>query len=108
MQARPLWYFFPLAFLLSWYTCYLRLFGVQTSGGMNPLGVLVAALIVAGACGGWSGTKALLLRIVRVARAAEASFALKAALLLAAVWALWHLGQRAAMHAAAPARRGRA
>jgi uncharacterized protein len=66
MQARPLWYFFPLAFLLSWYTWYLRLFGVHTSGGMNPLGVLVAALIMAGVCGGWSGTRALLLRIVRV------------------------------------------
>jgi membrane protease YdiL (CAAX protease family) len=71
MRARALSYFFPLAFLLSWYTWYLRLFGVHTSGGMNPLGVLVAALIVAAACDGWKGTKALLLRIVKVRVAAR-------------------------------------
>jgi uncharacterized protein len=62
---RPLWAFFPLAFLLSWYPWLLSFFGVKASG-MNPLGVLAAALIVAGVSGGWPRLKALLLRIVRL------------------------------------------
>ena len=66
IQSRPLWFFFPLAFLLSWYTWYLRLLGVHTSGGMNPLGVLLAGLIMSWVCGGWGGTKVFLGRIVRV------------------------------------------
>src|SRR5215472_10872261 len=70
IQSRPLWFFFPLAFLLSWYTWYLRAFGVHTSGGMNPLGVLLAGLITSRVCGGWSGTKAWLRRIVRIRVAA--------------------------------------
>jgi uncharacterized protein len=65
MQARPLWYFFPLAFLLSWYPWLLSLLGLRASG-INPLGVLVAALLVAGSAGGWPGLKRVLLRIVRV------------------------------------------
>lgn len=66
IQRQPLWFFFPLAFLLSWYTWYLRLFGVHTSGGMNPLGVLLAGLIVSWVCGGRGGAKTYLGRIVRV------------------------------------------
>lgn len=66
IQSRPLSCFFLLAFLLSWYTWYLRLFGVHTSGGMNPLGVLLAALIMSGICGGWPGIKSWLARLVRV------------------------------------------
>jgi len=66
IQHRPLWFFFPLAFLLSWYTWYLRLFGVPTSGGMNPLGVLLAGLIMSWVCGGRAGMKTFLGRIVRV------------------------------------------
>ena len=65
IQHHPLWFFFPLAFLLSWYTWYLRLFGVPTSGGMNPLGVLLAALIMSWVCGGFASAKAFLRRIVR-------------------------------------------
>src|SRR5215471_8732680 len=65
LQERPLWVFFPLAFLLSWYPWLLSFLGVKAHG-MNPLGVLLAALIVAAASGGWRGLKALLLRIVRV------------------------------------------
>jgi len=61
-----LWFFFPLAFLLSWYTWYLRLFGVHTSGGMNPLGVLLAGLLMSWVCGGWGGAKRFLARIVQV------------------------------------------
>jgi len=66
IQSRPLWFFFPLAFLLSWYPWYLHFFGVHTSGGMNPLGVLLAAWIMSGVCGGWPATKAWWARIVRV------------------------------------------
>ena len=62
---RPLTVFFPLAFLLSWYPWLLSFFGVKASG-INPLGVLAAALIVAGVGGGWSGLKSLLRRIVHV------------------------------------------
>jgi len=65
LQERPLWVFFPLAFLLSWYPWLLSLIGVKAKG-INPLGVLLAALIVAAASGRWKGLKALLLRIVRV------------------------------------------
>ena len=65
LQERPLWVFFPLAFLLSWYPWLLSFLGVKAHG-MNPLGVLLAALIVAAASRGWRGLKALLLRIVRV------------------------------------------
>ncbi len=64
-MERPLWVFFPLAFLLSWYPWLLSFFGVKASG-INPLGVLVAALIVAVVSRGWAGFKAVLLRIVRV------------------------------------------
>ena len=66
IRSRPLWFFFPLAFLLSWYTWYLRLFGVHTSGGMNPLGVLLAGLIMSWICGGRASTRIFLRRIVRV------------------------------------------
>jgi membrane protease YdiL (CAAX protease family) len=66
LRARPLWFFFPLAFLLSWYTWYLRLAGVHTSGGMNPLGVLLAGLIMSWLCGGAGGARVFLGRIVRV------------------------------------------
>src|SRR5215472_1365375 len=66
IQNRPLWFFFPLAFLLSWYTWYLRLLGVHTSGGMNPLGVLLAGLIISWVCGGRGGATMFLGRIVRV------------------------------------------
>jgi hypothetical protein len=65
LAERPLWVFFPLAFLLSWYPWLLSFLGVRASG-INPRGVLVAALIVTAASGGWPGLKAVLLRIIRV------------------------------------------
>jgi uncharacterized protein len=65
IRHHPLWFFFPLAFLLSWYTWYLRLFGVHTSGGMNPLGVLLAGLIMSWICDGRNGAKVYLGRIVK-------------------------------------------
>src|SRR5262249_40756195 len=55
--------FFPLAFLLSWYPFILgKTHLVRTSGGINPLGPAVAALIVAGMFYGRRGIKELLAR----------------------------------------------
>jgi len=55
--------FFFLAFLLSWYPYLLgKTHLVRTSGGINPLGPAVAALIVAGIFYGWRGIKELLAR----------------------------------------------
>src|SRR5262245_55224950 len=66
VRRYPWQCFLPLAFLLSWYPWALMHLGVKAAtGGMNPLGVLVAALIVSAIQGGGS-FKALLLRIVRV------------------------------------------
>src|SRR5437762_1358351 len=61
--ALPL--FLILGFSLSWYPWVLALLRHATSGP-NPLGLLVAALIVSGLAGGWRGTRDLLLAIVRV------------------------------------------
>jgi len=48
VERRALILFFPLAFLLSWYPYILgKTHLVKTSGGINPLGPMVAALIVA-------------------------------------------------------------
>ena len=57
--------FFVTAFALSWYPWLLGILGVAKSSGINPLGVFVAALIVAGAGDGWASVKVLLLRLVR-------------------------------------------
>jgi hypothetical protein len=48
VERRVLILFFPMAFLLSWYPYILgKTHLVRTSGGINPLGPMVAALIVA-------------------------------------------------------------
>jgi membrane protease YdiL (CAAX protease family) len=57
--------FFLLAFLLSWYPWFLALAQGRASGP-NPLGPLVAALIVTGLVEGWPGIRALLGRIVQI------------------------------------------
>ena len=60
---RSLIAFFPLAFLLSWYPFILgKTHLVRTSGGINPLGPAVAALIVAGVFFRLRGVKELLAR----------------------------------------------
>src|SRR5215469_10887879 len=60
---RSLALFFPLAFLFSWYPYLLgKTHVVRTSGGINPLGPGVAALIVAGIVYRWRGIKELLSR----------------------------------------------
>jgi uncharacterized protein len=65
LAQRPLLLFLPLAFLLSWYPSILMLLGVEASG-INPLGPLVAALIVLGLTAGWPGVRALLAGIVKL------------------------------------------
>lgn len=48
LKQRPLLVFFPTAFILSWYPFILgKTHLVRTSGGINPLGPMVAAIIVA-------------------------------------------------------------
>ena len=64
IAAHQLVTFFVLAFVLSWYPWIIALARGQTSGP-NPLGPLVAALIVAGIANGWPGVRDLLGRIVR-------------------------------------------
>lgn len=56
--------FFILAFLFSWYPWAIALARGQNSGP-NPLGPLVAALVVTGIAQGWKGIRELLGRIVR-------------------------------------------
>jgi membrane protease YdiL (CAAX protease family) len=56
--------FFALAFVLSWYPWIIALARGRTSGP-NPLGPLVAALVIAGMASGWPGVRDLLGRIVR-------------------------------------------
>jgi membrane protease YdiL (CAAX protease family) len=57
--------FFVLAFMFSWYPWIIALARGRVSGP-NPLGPLVAALVVAGIASGWSGLRELLGRMVRV------------------------------------------
>ena len=65
-KQRPLFAFFPLAFLLSWYPFILdKTHLVRTSGGINPLGPMVAAVIVAGIYFRAPGVKELLGRYLR-------------------------------------------
>lgn len=62
---RSVLVFFPLAFLLSWYPYLLgKTHLVHTSGGINPLGPAVAALISAGIFYRWGGIKELLARFL--------------------------------------------
>jgi len=56
--------FFGLAFLFSWYPWIIALARGQSSGP-NPLGPLIAALVVSGIAQGWKGTRELLGRVVR-------------------------------------------
>src|SRR4051812_33191997 len=65
MARHELIVFFGLAFLFSWYPWIIALARGRVSGP-NPLGPLVAALLVAGIAGGWPGMRELLGRIVRV------------------------------------------
>jgi len=64
LQRNRLWLFYALAFPLSWYPWLLALARGRTSGP-NPLGPLVAALLVTALVDRWSGVRALLARLVR-------------------------------------------
>src|SRR5262245_22954167 len=65
MRKHPLILFFALTYVFSWYGWAFRLAGVSQSGGLNPLGPLVAALIVTATTERWAGVKTLLASIVR-------------------------------------------
>ncbi len=57
--------FFPLAFLLSWYGWLLQVAHLSKEGGINPLGPVAAAFVVAGIFDRWTGIKQLLARCFR-------------------------------------------
>jgi membrane protease YdiL (CAAX protease family) len=57
--------FFVLAFMFSWYPWIIALARGRVSGP-NPLGPLIAAVVVSGLVDGWSGIRDLLGRVVRV------------------------------------------
>jgi membrane protease YdiL (CAAX protease family) len=63
--GRPLAAFLALALLLSWYPWALKLAGRPGDGGPNPLGLLLAALILTAMAGGWPATRDFLKRTVR-------------------------------------------
>lgn len=64
VRDHPIAMFLPLAFLLSWYPWFIALVqGRQT--GPNPLGPLLAAMIVTGVGFGWPAFRAFLASIVR-------------------------------------------
>ncbi|MCI0350625.1 MAG: CPBP family intramembrane metalloprotease [Acidobacteriales bacterium] len=65
MRKHPLILFLVLVYPLSWYGWVLNLAGVSERGGLNPLGPLVAALIVTALIERWAGVKRLLASIVR-------------------------------------------
>lgn len=94
VRRHALLAFFALAFGLSWYPHLLGLLGVRASG-INPLGVLVAGLIVAACEDGWRGAKSLLAKMVRWragARAYAVAIGLPVVLLLLALVANLLLG----------------
>jgi uncharacterized protein len=64
IAAHQLVTFFALAFVFSWYPWIIAIARGHTSGP-NPLGPLIAALIVAGVANGWPGVRDLLGRVVR-------------------------------------------
>jgi membrane protease YdiL (CAAX protease family) len=64
--GRPLAAFLALGLALSWYPWALKLAGSAGDGGPNPLGLLLAALILTAVMGGWPATRAFLGRIVRL------------------------------------------
>ena len=64
IAARQLATFVALAFVFSWYPWIIAIARGQTSGP-NPLGPLIAVLVVAGIANGWPGVRDLLGRMVR-------------------------------------------
>ena len=64
LRRRRLALFFVLAFLLSWYPWFIAL-ARGTTTGPNPLGPLVAALIVTAIASGKAGLRDLLAKLIR-------------------------------------------
>src|SRR3979490_2576263 len=64
IAAHQLITFFALAFLFSWYPWVIAI-ARGTTSGPNPLGPLIAALIVSGIANGWPGVRDLLSPMVR-------------------------------------------
>src|ERR1043166_1290503 len=64
-RVSALLVFLILAFVLSWYPWVLALLP-HTASGLNPVGLLVAALIASALGVGWRGPREILLGIVRV------------------------------------------
>ncbi len=97
--------FFILVFPLSWYSWLLGFADDPGNSGINPLGPLVAALLVSAAAGGWQGVTAYVKNIARV-RAAWTTYA--AALLIPILLALASVAIAVAFGADFPAREARA
>src|SRR5690242_4561696 len=66
MKRRPVLMFLLLAFPLSWYPWIISLIRHAPSSGPNPLGVMIAALIVTAITQGRTGVKDFFARIIRV------------------------------------------
>ena len=64
LQRNAVAAFFVLAFLLSWYPWFIALSRGRTSGP-NPLGPLVAAIILTALTEGWTGLRAFFGRLLR-------------------------------------------
>ena len=65
IKSHPLLFFFPLAFLLSWYPWALAYLRGSGNGGPNPLGVFLAGIIVTALVAGKPGLKQFFARLVR-------------------------------------------
>ena len=95
MKRHPLILFFVLTYLLSWYGWLLHLAGVTKGGGLNPLGPLVAALIVTAITESCAGVKRLLASLVRwrvSIRWYAVAFLLPVAIASLAAALMWSLG----------------
>jgi len=65
LKRHPLIFFFLLAYLFSWYPWLLSLAHVtRGEGGLNPLGPLVAAILVAALSERWPGVRGVLKRLL--------------------------------------------
>jgi membrane protease YdiL (CAAX protease family) len=65
IKRHPLLMFFALAFLLSWYPWVISLIRNSGNGGPNPLGVLLAAIIVTAITEGRTGLREFGSRLIR-------------------------------------------
>lgn len=102
--GRPLAAFLALGLVLSWYPWALKLAGRPGDGGPNPLGLLLAAVIVTAAAGGWPATRDYLKRIVRL-RAGWRAWLLALAAAPAALALAMAVGSLAGIEVAIPAMR---